>query len=321
MSSTDQEKDLKILKEWFPYTTRPFIANAPMIGFADFRLATAVTKAGGLGFIGGAFNFSAESAQLAKLDGELTKARSELGITDSGTLPIGVGFITFTPTGFEENVVPLLEKHRVSAVWLSFPQSDDDHGPLISAIRDAQTRTEWSVKVFVQVGTVQGAATAAEQGADVIVVQGIDAGGHQWARGASLMSLLPDVRGSLGNVYKVAILAAGGIVDGRGCVAALGLGADGVVMGTRFVATEECPAPPHIKNSIVKAQDGAFSTVKSVQHDVFQSTDVFPRQYDGRALIGISWTESQSGVSDDEVIRRYKEAIKQGEDHRRTVWA
>jgi nitronate monooxygenase len=83
-----------------------------------------------------------------------------------------VGFITFKPAGFEENVVPLLQKHRVSAVWLSFPKSDDDHGPLIDAIRDERTKTEWPVKVFVQVGTVQGAAMAAEQGADVIVVQG-----------------------------------------------------------------------------------------------------------------------------------------------------
>ncbi|KAJ5136913.1 Aldolase-type TIM barrel, partial [Penicillium atrosanguineum] len=304
MPSTESQHDL--LKEWFPHTSKPFIANAPMLGFADYRLATAVTKAGGLGFIGGAFDFSPSSTQLAKLDSELIKARTELGITDSGTLPIGVGFITFKPSGFEENVVPLLEKHRVSAVWLSFPKEDADHGPLIHAIGDARVKSEWSVKVFVQAGTVQGAATAAEQGADVIVVQGTDAGGHQ---------------GSLGDIYDVALLAAGGIVGGRGCVAALGLGADGIVMGTRFVATEECPAPASIKDSIVKAQDGAFSTVKSVRHDVFQSTDVFPRQYDGRALVGISWNDAQSGVSDEEVIRRYDEAIKQGEDHRRTVWA
>lgn len=176
------------------------------------------------GFIGGAFDFSPSSTQLAKLDSELTKARTELEIPDSGTLPIGVGFITFTPSGFEENVVPLLEKHRVSAVWLSFPKEDADHESMIAAIRDARLKSEWPVKVFVQVGTVQSAATAAEQGANVIVVQGTDAGGHQWARGASLLSLLPDVRGSLGDVYDVALLAAGGVVGGRGCVAALGLG-------------------------------------------------------------------------------------------------
>ncbi|KAJ5302721.1 Aldolase-type TIM barrel [Penicillium atrosanguineum] len=311
MPSTESQQNR--LKEWFPHTSKPFIANAPMLGFADYRLATAVTKAGGLGFIGGAFDFSPSSTQLAKLDSELIKARTELGITDSGTLPIGVGFITFTPSGFEENVVPLLEKHRVSAVWLSFPKEDADHGPLIHAIRDARVKSEWSVKVFVQAGTVQGAATAAEQGADVIVVQGTDAGGHQWARGASLLSLLPDVRGSLGDVYDVALLAAGGIVGGEGVCCCVGSRRGWDCYGDE--------APASIKDSIVKAQDGAFSTVKSVRHDVFQSTDVFPRQYDGRALVGISWNDAQSGVSDEEVIRRYDEAIKQGDDHRRTVWA
>ncbi|KAJ5661694.1 uncharacterized protein N7477_009310 [Penicillium maclennaniae] len=332
MSSTKRHQNR--LKEWFPHTSKPFIANAPMLGFANHQLATAVTKAGGLGFIGGGFDFSPSSTQLVKLDSELTKARTELKIADSGTLPIGVGFITFKPSGFEENVVPLLDKHRVSAVWLSFPNEDADHTSIIAAIRDARVKSEWPVKVFVQVGTVQGAATAAEQGADVIVVQGTDAGGHQWARGASLISLLPDVSESLGDVYDVALLAAGGIVGGKGVLlrwvwAQMGLlWGRGWVFGDRlgrnianivqFVATEECPAPALIKDSIVKAQDGASSTVKSVRHDVFQSTDVFPRQYDGRALVGISWTEAQSGVSDEEVIRRYDEAIKQGEDHRRT---
>lgn len=71
----------------------------------------------------------------------------------------------------------------------------------------------------------------------------------------------------------------------------------------------------------MSSTDGGVSTVKSVQHDVFQSTDVFPRQYDGRAVIGISYEDSQAGVSNDEVIRRYNEARQAGEDQRRTVWA
>lgn len=68
---------------------------------------------------------------------------------------------------------------------------------------------------------------AVKQGADAVVVQGSDAGGHQWAQGASLISLLPEVRDTLadtGAASHTAVLAAGGIVDGRGCVAALGLG-------------------------------------------------------------------------------------------------
>ncbi|KAJ5272816.1 Aldolase-type TIM barrel [Penicillium angulare] len=296
-----------------------------MFGFAEYSLAAAVTKAGGLGFIGGGFDFTTESAQLTSLNNQLEKARSELGdIPSTGNLPIGVGFITFQPAGFIENAIPILRKHRVVAVWLSFPESDEDHLPIIDAIRQARTQSNWDVRIFVQVGTVQAARNATQQSADVIVVQGSDAGGHQWAQGASLLSLLPEVRDAIEDseaASRTAILAAGGIVDGRGCVAALGLGADGVVMGTRFIVTAECPAPSHFKETILSSNDGGVSTVKSTQHDVFQSTDVFPRQYDGRAIIGISYKEAESGLSQEEIIKRYKNATEQKEDYRRTVWA
>lgn len=98
---------------------------------------------------------------------------------------------------------------------------------MIDAIRKAQNKGLWDVKIFVQVGTIQAAKRALTQGPDVLVVQGVDAGGHQWAQGASLMSLLPEVRDLVARdarADEVAILAAGGIVDGRGCAAALGLG-------------------------------------------------------------------------------------------------
>ncbi|KAJ5645470.1 Aldolase-type TIM barrel [Penicillium longicatenatum] len=313
-----------LLQKWFSHTTTPFIANAPMFGFADYKMAAAVTKAGGFGFIGGGFDFTTDSSQLTKLNDQLEKARAEIGDSSSNNLPIGVGFITFKPAGFIENVIPLLQKHRVAAVWLSFPESDADHLPLIEGICQVRTKSDWDVKIFVQAGTVQASMEAVKQGADVVVVQGSDAGGHQWAQGASLISLLPEVRDALtesGAASHTAVLAAGGIVDGRGCVAALGLGADGVVMGTRFVATEECPAPSLIKQAILSGNDGAASTIKSTRHDVFQSTDVFPRQYDGRAVIGISYDESKAGASDEEIIQRYNDAIKNGEDDRRTVWA
>ncbi|KGO71095.1 Ribosomal protein L9/RNase H1, N-terminal [Penicillium italicum] len=309
--------------QWFPHTTAPFIANAPMFGFADAGLATAVTKAGGFGFIGGGFDFGSESTQLLGLDTQLTNARSIIGLINGQPLPLGVGFITFQPDGLIGNAIPILQKHRVAAVWLSFPRADADHIPIIQSIRRAQETSGWDVKIFVQVGTIKAAEEAFQQGVDVLVVQGTDAGGHQWAQGASLISLLPEVRDLLSKAQNTttAILAAGGIVDGRGCVAALGLGADGIVMGTRFVATSECAAPSVIKQTIVSGSDGGVLTIKSIRHDVFQSTDVFPRQYDGRAIVGVSYEDSRDGVSDEEIIRRYNEAREAGEHQRRTVWA
>jgi nitronate monooxygenase len=160
------------------------------------------------------------------LDTQLAKSRTILDLSDEQTLPLGVGFITFQPSGFTENAIPILRKHRVAAIWLSFPQANADHLPIIQAIRQAQEEFDWDTKVFVQVGTIEAAVEAIKQGVDVLVVQGTDAGGHQWAQGASLISLLPEVRDKLLKTQNrsTAVLAAGGIVDGRGCVAALGLG-------------------------------------------------------------------------------------------------
>lgn len=181
-----------------------------------------------LGFIGGGFDFAAQSRQLQELDSELTKARSLLKITAlDEKLPLGVGFITFRPVGFVENVIPILLKHRVAGIWLAFPTAGADHAPIISAIRATREREGWNVRSFVQVGTVKAAKEAVEQGADILVVQGGDAGGHQWAQGASAIALVPEVNDLLsmmGKATEVSVVAAGGIVDGRGCVAALGLG-------------------------------------------------------------------------------------------------
>ena len=156
----------------------------------------------------------------------MAKSRSTLGLIDDQPLPLGVGFITFRPDGFIDNAIPILQKHRVAAVWLSFPRADTDHLPIIQAIRTAQEGSDWNIRIFVQVGTIKAAEEALQQGVDVLVIQGTDAGGHQWAQGASLISLLPEVRDLLSNAQNTttAILAAGGIVDERGCVAALGLG-------------------------------------------------------------------------------------------------
>lgn len=124
-------------------------------------------------------------------------------------------------------MIPVLSKHRVSGIWLGFPKSGADHKPIIAAIRTAREQSGWEVKVWVQVGDLTSAKEAIEQGADIIVVQGIDAGGHQWAQGAGIVALVPEVRNmvdQMGKGHEVAVLAAGGIVDGRGVVAGLSLG-------------------------------------------------------------------------------------------------
>ncbi|KAE8166983.1 hypothetical protein BDV40DRAFT_296013 [Aspergillus tamarii] len=313
------------MQQIFPNTKSPFIANGPMHGYAYSRLASAVSSAGGYGFIAGGVDFRTGSPQLEQLQAELNTARSLLGIASSDEkLPIGVGCLLLQPEGLIDNVLPILCAARVTGIWLSFPKNGSDHEPIIAAIRQLREKDNWDVKVFVQVGTVQAAREAIDYGADVLVVQGSDAGGHQWAQGASLIALVPEVKGllrELGKIEEVRLLAAGGIVDAKGMVAALALGADGIVMGTRFIATVECAGPHVAKQKIISTTDGASTTIKSRKHDVFNSTDIWPTQYDGRAIIGRSYEDFQSGVTDEEILRRHSDAREKGEDDRTIIWA
>ena len=223
-----------------------------MFGSANSSMAVAVSKAGGLGIIGGGFDLSPNSAQLNTLDADLAKAAAALSVETGSPVPVAVGFITHH-SSFKhvlETVPPLLEKYRVAGAWLAFPQP----GAHVDVIEELKKRGKaWGLKIFVQVGNVAAAKEAVAHGADVIVAQGIDAGGHQWAQGASIVSLVPEVREMLDRDFNgkdIALLAAGGIMDGRGLAAAVALGmffktsdtenkglikvgAEGIVMGTK----------------------------------------------------------------------------------------
>ncbi len=119
------------------------------------------------------------------------------------------------------------------------------------------------MKVIWQCGSVGEAVAACRAGADAIVVQGIDAGGHVRGKATSL-ALIPAVRDALG--AEMPILAAGGFADGRGLAAALALGADGVALGTRFVASTEAAAHPLYQQRLLAAQ--AEDTVLTTLYDV-----------------------------------------------------
>lgn len=156
------------------------------------------------------------------------KARELLGLPKLGSneestdsLPIGVGFLTFHSDD-ASGLIPLIRRHRPMALWL-FAPAHNQHASLVNAIKSAGD--PWNLKVFVQIGSVHSAIEAVNDGADVIVVQGADAGGHQFANNSSIVALLPEVIDTIqSSDKKVSILAAGGIMDGRGIAAALALG-------------------------------------------------------------------------------------------------
>jgi nitronate monooxygenase len=132
--------------------------------------------------------------------------------------------LTFQNDNSTGGLVPLLCRHRPAAVWL-FAQAARQHAVLISDLKSVGK--SWGLKVFVQVGSIQSAVEAVQDGADILVVQGSDAGGHQFRNNASIMTLLPEILDVLRKEMrhqKIPVLAAGGITDGRGLAAALALG-------------------------------------------------------------------------------------------------
>ena len=199
------------------------ILLAPMGSAAGGRLAAAVTQGGGLGLIGS--GYASEET-----------VRKELAA--AGNTRVGVGFITWA---LDDNPAALDVALAASppAVMLSF----GDPAPYVSAIKSA------GCKLICQVQTLQGARHAAEAGADIIVAQGRDAGGHSGTvRGT--MGLVPAV---VDAVAPIPVVAAGGIADGRGLAAALMLGASGVLMGTRFTASQESLWDAALKQGTVDA--------------------------------------------------------------------
>ncbi|KAK0701468.1 FMN-dependent 2-nitropropane dioxygenase [Apiosordaria backusii] len=289
----------------FPNTQNPVVFSAPMLGTANGTLAAEVTKAGGFGFIPAGYNFSSDSDgpdHLAQLSQELAIARKLLDLEEAmlTALPVGVGFILChesTATHFISNAIPVLQEHSPQAVWLFAPRVEDVEKGVIKEI--VERLHDNGFVVFYQVGTVKAVKEAVRDGADVVVAQGTDAGGHQ----------------------EVLVVAAGGIVDGRGVVAALALGADAVVMGTRFLLAQEATTPQFKQELIAKTTDGASSTFKHSVMDDIQGTTIWPKVYDGRAIVGDSVEDHLNGVPTEENVRLFKEAAEKGETNRMITWA
>ncbi|CAM1500871.1 Fc.00g100330.m01.CDS01 [Cosmosporella sp. VM-42] len=302
------------LQMWFAWTKSPVIINGPMIGAACPRLATEVTKAGGLGFIASTVNLTAGSPDLKKLDADLQESRTLQG-DSSNPLKVGASFVTghASVTLFKETALPILSKHRPAAVWLFAPDGDvKPHRSIINAIKTL----DQPPRIFVQVGNVAAAREAAEDGADVIVTQGVDAGGHQFRRGTGIISFVPEVRNMLEQEFQgreIGLVAAGGIADGRGVAAALALGAEGVVMGTRFTVAEESIFPQFRKDIVLSTSDGGVSTLKSPFCDQINENKLWGPLYDGRAIVGPIHEKFLAGATLEECLTNLKENYSEAE--------
>ncbi|CAG8455518.1 2729_t:CDS:2 [Acaulospora morrowiae] len=298
------------------------IVSGPMDFVTSVELATQVTLAGGLGFI------PAGSETADKLDRDLAKAKQLLN-NSSEILPIGVGFKNFVlhsqsskAGGNEKCIPPPLEtilSHKPAAVWFSF----GDFHEYIPIVREMSPKT----KIFSQVGTVETAIASANLGVDVIVMQGNDSGGHGLVNNASVVTLVPEAIDALKDHKNghIPVLAAGGIMDGRGLVAMLAFGSSGVVMGTRFAASKESLSKPIAKEMFVNAHDGGVSTVRTSVFDKMKQPNLWPSQFDGRALRNKTLEEGDVDPGDEEKIaerrRIYSEAMKNGDYSRAVIYA
>ncbi|KIC27113.1 NAD(P)H-dependent flavin oxidoreductase [Leisingera sp. ANG-M6] len=230
------------------------VIQAPMAFAAGGALARAVTQAGGLGMIGGAYG------DAGWIEQQFTAAAGARA---------GCGLITWK-LAEQPDLLDLVLAQDPASVFLSF----GNPAPFAPAIRDA------GVPLICQVQTLRDARQALDCGADILVAQGADAGGHGEARGT--FALVPEIADEIARRNSTALLcAAGGITDGRGLAAALMLGADGAVIGTRFWASHEALVHPRILDRALAATGD--DTIRTKVVDVVRGYD-WPARYNGRVL-------------------------------------
>lgn len=230
------------------------ILSAPMAFAGGGALAGAVSDAGGLGLIGGGYG------DASWLDEQFMAA---------GNRRVGAGFITWSLAKAPHLLDKVLAR-APAALMLSF----GDPRPFGDRVKAA------GAVLICQVQSLAHARDALDAGADVVVAQGAEAGGHGQTR--STLTLVPEIADLLARESPQTILvAAGGILDGRGLAAALMLGAEGVLMGSRFWASQE--ALVHLNFQAAAVRTSGDGTVRQRASDIARGYD-WPREFTARVL-------------------------------------
>ena len=191
------------------------------------ELVAAVSEAGGFGALG-CFQLAPDQIRDAAV-----------AIKERTSKPFALNFLMFS---FQEECFAAALKEKPAAIALAWPRPEQNLKPYIDRAHDA------GCKVTLMAGGVPEAERGAAAGADIIVAQGTEAGGHVgWMATIVLTPMIVDA------VAPIPVLAAGGVADGRGLAAALALGADGVLLGTRFLASIESPLHDNFKRAIVES--------------------------------------------------------------------
>lgn len=264
------------------------IISAPMAFVSGGRLAAAVSQAGGLGLIGGGYG------DAGWLEEQFRAA---------GNTSVGCGFITWSLMK-EPHLLDLVLERDPAALFLSF----GDPAPFAAKIADA------GVPLICQVQTIDDTEAAVDAGAGLVVAQGAEAGGHAGSR--ATFPLVPEVADLLARRSPDTLLcAAGGIADGRGLAAALMLGADGVVVGSRFTACDEALVFPGWHDALMGA-DGD-ETVQTSVVDIARKRD-WPERFKIRVIdnaLTRRWQGREDELKDhaDQAAAAYETAATEGD--------
>ncbi len=238
------------------------IIQGGMAWVAEANLAGAVSKAGGLGVIGGA------NAPGEVIREQIRKARE---ITSN---PIGVNVMLMSPHVEDVAKVVIEEKVEVVTTGAGNPEK------FMKAWKEA------GIKIIPVVASVALAKRMERSGADAVIAEGTESGGHIGE--ATTMTLVPQVV----DAVSIPVIAAGGIGDGRGIAAAFMLGAEAVQMGTRFLVAEECICHANYKERVIKAKDiDSVVTGRSTGHPIRQLRNQMTREYIEKENSGASFEE------------------------------
>jgi len=231
------------------------------VGTAE--LAAAVSIAGGLGIIGGGNASTEEVAREIRLAKELTDKPFGLNI------PLAI-------SEYADEIVSLCIEEGVRIVVIGAWRP----GNHIARLKEA------GITVISVIASVALAKRLERQGVDALVAEGMESGGH--IGDVATMPLVPQVV----DAVDVPVIAAGGFADGRGLVAALALGAQGIQMGTRFICTTECTVHDNYKQAILKAKDrSTITTGHSLGHPVRALKNPMVHQFEELERRGISEQE------------------------------
>lgn len=241
------------------------VIQGGMAWVATAELAAAVSNGGGLGLI------AAGGAPADAVREQIRKARTLTG------KPFGVNVMMMSP--YAEDIMNMLveEKPAVVATGAGNPSK------YIPALKEA------GIKVIPVVASVAVAKKMEKAGADAIVAEGTEAGGHIGE--ITTMALVPQIV----DAVEIPVIAAGGIADSRGTLAAFALGAEGIQVGTRFICADECLAHENYKNAVIKAKDrDAVVTGRTGGAPVRALKNKLTREYDRLEKEGASFEEIEA---------------------------